>query len=63
MTVEKSIERYQMITDIEMKWCERMTYLVENCRIFDADALYSEYVVDEKDPDDWVFLPFYKEIQ
>lgn len=63
MTAKDQLIREQIVTEVEMKWCERMTYLVENCRIFDADALYSEYVVDEKDPDNWLFIPFHDQIQ
>jgi hypothetical protein len=63
MTADDYTTRDQIVSEVEMKWCERMTYLVENCRIFDADALYSEYVVDEKDPEEWIFVPFHDQIK
>lgn len=50
----------QILSEIEMQWCERMTYLVDKNLIDYADALYSEYVIDEKEPDDWFFFSVQK---
>lgn len=51
-------QRQYNIDEIEHQWCEQMTVLVEENRIEDADALYSEFVVDEIDPQDfeWLFI-------
>lgn len=56
----------QSLIDLEIYWCERMSILVEKCQIGDADALFSEYVIDDVegfDTKDWVFAPYHKEIK
>lgn len=50
------MDKDEILTKIEMYWCDRMSYLVDKDLIDYADALYSEYVVDEKEPDDWFFF-------
>lgn len=53
-------QRQKNIDEIEYQWCEQMTTLVEENRIQDADALFSEFVVDEVDPQDveWLFIDY-----
>lgn len=48
----------KVLTDIEAMWCDRMTTLVNDNQIWDADALYQEFVVDGQEPFDseWVFV-------
>lgn len=50
--------REQNLVEIECHWCEQMTSLVEQNRIQDADALFSEFVVNEIDPFEleWLFI-------
>lgn len=50
--------REQNLVEIECNWCEQMTSLVEQNRIQDADALFSEFVVDDVDPFEleWLFI-------
>jgi hypothetical protein len=50
------LSRQEILTYIEETYCERMTYLVENCRIFDADALHSEFEVAEDNEVEWLFI-------
>tara|TARA_Y100000022_G_scaffold194753_1_gene199548 strand:- start:15 stop:143 length:129 start_codon:yes stop_codon:yes gene_type:complete len=35
---------------------DRVTELVGDCNIDDADALHEEFVVDGAEPDDWLFI-------
>jgi hypothetical protein len=60
MNNELIATRQQNIDEIEYQWCEQMTLLVEQNRIEDADSLYSEFVVDEIDPQDveWLFIDY-----
>jgi hypothetical protein len=60
MNYELQTQRQQNIDEIEYQWCEQMTTLVEENRIQDADALYSEFVVDEVDCQDveWLFIKY-----
>jgi hypothetical protein len=52
----KNFQREEIITDIEQFYCERLSYLVDSNRIEDSDSLYSEFVIDEKEPEDWIFM-------
>lgn len=52
----KNFQREEIITDIEQFYCERLSYLVDSNRIADSDSLYSEFVIDEKEPEDWIFM-------
>lgn len=51
----------KVLTEIEATWCDRMTNLVSENRIWDADALYQEYVLEGEEPFDseWVFIPYH----
>jgi hypothetical protein len=51
-----NFQREEIITDIEQFYCDRLSYLVDSDRIADSDSLYSEFVIDEKEPDDWIFM-------
>jgi len=46
--------RENIIDEIELYWCERMTHLVDQNEIQNADSLYTEFVVDGKEPSEWV---------
>jgi len=35
---------------------DRVSKLVDDYSIDDADALHSEFVVDGEEPDDWLFI-------
>mgnify|MGYP000335367242 CR=1 FL=1 len=48
----------QIILNIENFWCERMTVLVDEGRLEDADALYSEFSVDDVDPTEWFYAKY-----
>jgi hypothetical protein len=52
----KNFQREEIIVDIEEFYCERLSYLVDSNRIEDSDSLYSEFVIDEKEPEDWIFM-------
>ena len=45
----------QILIEIEDHWNHQMCYLVDKDRLDDADALYAEFVIDGKEPEDWVF--------
>ena len=46
------------IDDIEENFKERITYLVENDRVEDADSIFYEFVVDGEEPEEWTFMEF-----
>lgn len=52
--------REQNLYEIESAWCDQMTSLVGENRIQDADALYTEYVIDGVEPfdEEWLFVSF-----
>jgi len=46
----------QILIEIESHWNNRMCDLVNNERYDDADAVYSEFVLDSVEPDEWMFV-------
>ena len=46
----------QILIEIESHWNNRMCDLVNNERYDDADAVYSEFVIDSVEPDEWMFV-------
>jgi hypothetical protein len=48
-----------IISELEQQWCNRMTILVDEDRISDADSLFSEYVIDGEEPDEWLFIQYH----
>jgi hypothetical protein len=58
------ITREEILANVEVHWCDRMTELVQQNMINDADALFSEFVLDGKEPFDqeWIFVSYYKSI-
>jgi len=55
------ITRENILCEVEVHWCDRMTELVQQNMIGDADALFSEFVVDGKEPfeHEWIFLSYH----
>ena len=49
-------ERQESISCAEDFYCDRLTELVDEKRIEDASSIFEEFVVDNKDPDDWFFM-------
>lgn len=41
---------------IEEYYCDRMSYLVDEERFADADAIFNEFVLDSENPDEWTFI-------
>lgn len=48
--------RDEIVSLLDAYWSERMTVLVDENRISDADALFSEYVIDGEEPEEWLFM-------
>lgn len=48
--------RETVLIELDAYWSNRMTELVDENRIEDADALYYEYVVDDEEPISWIFI-------
>lgn len=48
--------QYECIEHVENFYMERMELLVENEQFDDADALFREFVVDNEEPDEWIFI-------
>lgn len=46
----------QILIEIESHWNNRMCDLVNDERYDDADAVYSEFVLDSVEPDEWMFV-------
>lgn len=46
----------QVLIEMESDWCSRMTHLVDKDLREDANALYLEFVVDSREPQNWLFL-------
>lgn len=56
-------EHQLTLIEVESYWCQKMTQLIEENRVQDANSLFSEFVVDEEDPIEifdltskWAFL-------
>ena len=55
-------DQQQALLDLEIYWCQRMTHLVEQNKIGDVDALYSEFVIGDCEPflnkkeENWIFV-------
>jgi hypothetical protein len=45
-----------IITTIENFYCDRMTELVNEERFDDSNAIFEEFVVNEEEPVEWLFL-------
>lgn len=55
----------QILAELELQWCNRMTELVQYNMIEDSNALFSEFVVDGMEPfeHEWLFVTYYKAMQ
>ena len=49
-------KKEETITKIENFYCQRLTELVDLKMYDDAHAIFEEFAVDDKNPDDWLFL-------
>jgi len=47
---------YQCIETIEEFYMDRMSYLVDQEQFDDSHALFTEFVIDTEEPDEWIFL-------
>jgi hypothetical protein len=57
MNKDSNQQEFDEIYSDHIHWLSvKMTDLVENNRIDDSDALYTEYVVDGEDPDDSLYF-------
>jgi hypothetical protein len=55
-------ERNWSIYQIEEFYCNRMEYLVDEERFDDSHSIFEEFVVDGKEPEEYVFIPYHEEI-
>ena len=46
------------IIELEAYWNNRMCELVTEDRLDDSDALYSEFVVDGEEPEEYLFMEY-----
>jgi hypothetical protein len=51
-------DNINVISNIENYWCDRMSYLVDENRIADADSLFAEFSIDGQDPTEWFYLEY-----
>jgi hypothetical protein len=50
------MNRDKTITIIEEFYCDRMTELVDEERFDDSNAIFEEFIVNEEEPVEWLFL-------
>jgi hypothetical protein len=50
------MNRDNTITAIEEFYCDRMTELVDEERFDDSNAIFEEFIVNEEEPVEWLFL-------
>jgi hypothetical protein len=55
-------EKNWNIYQIEEFYCNRMKYLVDNEKFDDSNAIFEEFVVDSQEPEDYFFMPYYKNL-
>lgn len=56
MGMKQDLILEQCVQNVEEFFMDRVTELVGDCNIDDADALHEEFVVDGVEPDDWLFI-------
>ena len=56
MGMKQDLILEQCVQNVEEFFMDRVTELVGDCNIDDADALHEEFVVDGAEPDDWLFI-------
>lgn len=47
---------------VEEFYCQRMQELVEEERFDDSNSIFEEFVVDNTEPEEWVFLQFIEDV-
>lgn len=56
MSIKSDLMHERCITHCEEFFMDRVSQLVDDYNLDDADALHSEFVVDGEEPDDWLFI-------
>jgi len=49
---------YDCIEQVENFYMDRMSYLVNEEQFDDSHALFTEFVVDTEEPDEWIFVQY-----
>jgi hypothetical protein len=47
---------------IEENYCHRLEVLVEEELFDDAHSLFEEFVIDSEEPEEWLFIPYFKNV-
>lgn len=55
-------DRNYMIHLTEEYYCKRMGELVDLCRFNDSDAIFSEFVVNGQEPEEWFFATYLSDV-
>lgn len=55
-------DRNWNIYQIEEYYCTRMEYLVDLERFDDSHAIFEEFVVDGKESEEYLFMPYHEDI-
>lgn len=58
MNNENLNDRQYSIFLMEQFYCERMEELVENERFDDSNSIFEEFVIQEQEPEEWVFVEY-----
>lgn len=55
-------EKDHTIFLIEENYCNRLETLVEEELFDDAHALFEEFVINSEEPQEWLFIPYFKDV-
>lgn len=58
-----STDKKYSIYMIEENYCNRLEVLVDEERFDDAHSLFEEFVVDSEEPQEWLFIPYFKNVR
>jgi hypothetical protein len=47
---------------IEENYCNRLEVLVEKEFFDDAHSLFEEFVINSEEPEEWLFIPYFKNV-
>lgn len=55
-------EKQWSIYQIEEFYCNRMEYLVDNEKFDDAHCIFEEFVVNDEEPEEYMFMTYHGKI-
>jgi hypothetical protein len=55
-------DRKYSIYLVEEYYCNRMEQLVDEEKFDDSNAIFEEFVINDEEPDEWIFLDYIKDV-